>query len=960
MKGSIAEKLHPRVRRAAEELGYTVLLPVQEKAIPVILSGSHTLIVAPTGSGKTEAALFPVLSLMWRLKEEGKLGGGVKTVYITPLRALNRDIVTRMRRLVESSGFSIEVRHGDTGQRLRRKFLEEPPDVAVTTPETLNLLLAATRDRSVWDSVRWVIVDEVHELLDSERGSELAVAIERLARRSRHRIQRIGLSATLSRKSIAEASRLIAGNRRVEVVVDESLKEYDIRVSIVDEGEDYWGRAVERLAEIIRSERGSVLVFVNTRATAEKLAKELAGILGEDSVRVHHGSLARGVREEAERLFREGKVKVLVATSSMELGIDIGHVDLVVQFMSPRQVIAMTQRAGRAGHRLDRKSRAVIVTPGNLFEVMESAVIAFRASRGHLEDLKPHVKPLDALAHQLVALVVEGSASTLTEAAEILMSTQPFSTLSLEEIEEVAMHLDGVGVLRYNPETGELRQGRRSRSYLYRVSMIPDEVDYKVIDMVTGERVGDVSEKFIEYHALRAEDKSKGLRFILAGRLWEAVEIDHEEAKVIVKPIAETDVLVPLWQGELIPVSYKVAREVCALLSLAMEDPETARGVLEARGVPGGWIDRIIGIAVETAKVWGGPHLSPTTPVIEDYGDYVVLYTCLGSRGNFALAVLLSALIEATSGLKPSFETIPYAIVMEYRSPWLGEIVAKALIEARSYTPPERAARTLDALRRSTAYMLRFLQVAKRMGVFDPDARVPSELLRRAARAYSGTVVERETLREMMHEKLDLEAVNSFLAEMRDPIVVKPPRPTPLAEEVFRNPYMRGRDVAVDLKVIAIEKLAKSKKARLENRKALLLCLKCGGAWEVTVKSMPEGPLYCKSCKSGLIAPLPSTEWGRQVLETYKKHLRGARLTREEKKLVSEAKDRALLYLTYAMQGMGKLVTEALMARGVGPSRARRILEAYIRGGEEAFYSEIIRAEEEYIATRKFWDNKRQ
>ncbi|MEM1873709.1 MAG: DEAD/DEAH box helicase, partial [Acidilobaceae archaeon] len=195
-ESSALSLLHPRVREALRKAGYERLLPVQEKALPVVLRGSHTLIVAPTGSGKTEAALLPILSLMLSEEPESR---GLRLVYVTPLRALNRDVALRIEKLASLCGFSVLVRHGDTGQADRRRFLREPPDIMVTTPETLTLLLTLREHRDLWSRVGWVIVDEVHELLESERGAELSITLERLSLASRRRIQRVGLSATLSK-----------------------------------------------------------------------------------------------------------------------------------------------------------------------------------------------------------------------------------------------------------------------------------------------------------------------------------------------------------------------------------------------------------------------------------------------------------------------------------------------------------------------------------------------------------------------------------------------------------------------------------------------------------------------------------------------------------------------------------------------------------------------------------------
>ncbi len=951
---SALDKLHPRVREAAEKLGYRSLLPVQEKAIPYILAGFNVLVVAPTGSGKTEAALLPLLSRM--AEREGK---GLRLIYITPLRALNRDIILRIERLAAESGFRAALRHGDTPTSQRRRFLADPPDIMVTTPESLNLLFASTADRGIWDSVEYVVVDEVHEFLESERGSELAVLLERIEKRRGKRIQRVGLSATLSRRSILEAAKLLAGPRRVEVVEDRSFKKYNVKVEVAaDEwSEEAWSRLVRKVAEIASKTQGSVLVFVNTRSTAEKLAVDLASLLGEDKVRAHHGSLSRKVREEAERLFREGKVKVLVATSSMELGIDIGHVDLVIQFLSPRQIIAMTQRAGRSGHSLERVSNAVVITIGNVFEALEAGVIAFRAEKGSLEDIKPHRKPLDALAHQLAEMVLEGSARDLGEAYSLLTSSLPFADLTMEELEEVAGHLESVRVLRIRE--GTLGQGRRLRKYVYGVSMIPDEVTYTVEDIVSGLKVGELSGRFVEGLAIEASDEA-GRRqrplFALAGKVWEIIEIDSEVGKVLVKPIGIAPARVPLWEGELIPVDYKVAREVCSLLSLAMEDPAAGRRLLESRKLNSTIVDKILRVLGDTVKVWGKPLLSPSTPVAEVVGSEAVVFVCLGSKGNLALAMILSRLLSKYVG-EVVFDYIPYAILFKTRvsQARLADSLRKAFQEAREIDKVARASLAYDHIRFTKMYTIRFVQVAKRMGVIDPDARLPPDTIRRLMDAYKGTVVDRETIRETAHDKLDMDAVEDFFRSFKDVRVVVLDAPSPLALEVFGNPYLR-RERAVDLKHIALSLLIKDKKKWLSRRRVILACTKCGWLATKEVREVNSAQdVRCRKCGSISVSVVPDSEWGRSAVEVLIKALKGGKLTRDEKKVYKEMIDRAGLVATYASQGYVRQVVEALMARGVGPRKARKLMEVYLVRGEEAFYEEMMKAEEEYAVNRKYW-----
>ncbi|AMD31258.1 ATP-dependent helicase [Acidilobus sp. 7A] len=950
---SSLELLAPRLREAIRALGYERLLPIQEKAVPVILSGYNTLVVSPTGSGKTEAAVFPVVSLMLERFQPGD--GTVKAIYITPLRALNRDITLRISKVVESVGFTFSLRHGDSASSIRKKFLQSPPDFVVTTPETLNLLLTINSRRGMWSSVSFVIVDELQELLDNERGTELAAVLERLENASRNHVQRIGLSATLSERSKKEAASLLAYGRPVSVVEDNSIRRYVIDVNVVKESGDGFEGAAKRIAEIARSEEGSVLVFTNTRSVAEKLSSLLSSMLEDGKVVVHHGSLSRAVREESERRFREGKAKLMVATSSMELGIDIGAIDRVLQFMSPREVIAMTQRAGRSGHRFGGTSRATIVTFDNVFEVLESASIARRSERGELEDLSYPRGPLDALAHQLTAMVVEGSAGDLRQALSLLSRSAPFSNITSDELSKVAEHLDSVRVLRYDPETGELRRSRRTFKYLYGVSMIPDEMNFKVYDISSTNLVGEVSERFVEVAMLTSG--STKFRFTLAGKVWETVNIDYDGERIDAKPVGEAEGAIPVWEGELIPVSSKVAREVCSLLSFSMMEPERALQLLKSKGISEETAKKIVDTAERTRDQWG-TLLSYSEPVVEESKGLGVLYACLGSKGNLMLALLISKALEGR--MKVWFDYIPYAIVFSSPSGVQGQAIKEALERLRHLDKAELLAMSYDAVRSTPLYVARFLQVAKKMGVLDPDARVSIEQGRRIMDAYRGSIVDTETLREIAFDKLDPQAVEEFLGSLKEVHAVSSSEPSPLLREVLNNPYLR-REVASNIKEVAIDYIAEGLRKAALAKEALFVCTACGNTWSARV-SEATGIVKCPKCGAMMVAPLPVSDWGEEAAAKFSAWRRGSlkRPTADEKRILKEVQERAMLYINYASQGLGRYVIEALMTSGVGPRAAKRVMEEYFKGGEQAFYKALLKAKEDYLVYKRFIDDRKQ
>ncbi|HQN92311.1 MAG TPA: DEAD/DEAH box helicase, partial [Methanoculleus sp.] len=318
-----AELLDPRVREVVRKRGFTEFSEAQEQSIPRLLAGDNLILVAPTGTGKTESAMLPVFD---RLLETP--GPGFKALYITPLRSLNRDILARMEWWCRELSLTVGVRHGDTPQNERRKQALNAPDLLITTPESLQALFMGKRLREHLKNVRYVIIDEIHDLAESKRGAQLAVALERLAEYAGE-FQRIGLSATVGNPD--EIGRFLCGARPFSVVEVPVASNLDITVRFA--GEDFGDqvRTVERCLDA----PGSTLVFVNTRVTAEALGHSL---YSRGDVEVHHGSLSRDVRVDAEERFRRGEIRALIATSSMELGIDIGHIEHVLQFGSPREV----------------------------------------------------------------------------------------------------------------------------------------------------------------------------------------------------------------------------------------------------------------------------------------------------------------------------------------------------------------------------------------------------------------------------------------------------------------------------------------------------------------------------------------------------------------------------------------------------------------------------------------------
>ncbi|HEY3542771.1 MAG TPA: DEAD/DEAH box helicase, partial [Gaiellaceae bacterium] len=388
--------------------------PAQAKGWPVIATGAHTLIQAPTGSGKTLAAFLYAID---RLTEARADSTGLRVLYVSPLKALNYDVERNLRGPLAGlqSELKVAVRTGDTPQKERQAMLRNAPDILITTPESLYLMLTS-QARELLRSLDTVILDEVHAVAGTKRGAHLALSLERLQRLTGREFQRIGLSAT--QRPLEEIGRFVSGGRSIKLVDAGVAKQLDLEVVVPVEDmtelgssgpeptvNSIWPSIYPALLELVRAHR-STIVFVNNRRLAERLALRLNDLAEEEVARAHHGSLAREQRTVIEEDLKAGRIPCLVATSSLELGIDMGAVDLVIQVESPKSVARGLQRIGRAGHSLDEVSKGRIF-PKFRADLLESAVVVQRMQEGAIEETQLPRNPLDVLAQQIVGICAD-------------------------------------------------------------------------------------------------------------------------------------------------------------------------------------------------------------------------------------------------------------------------------------------------------------------------------------------------------------------------------------------------------------------------------------------------------------------------------------------------------------------------------------------------------------------------
>lgn len=620
---------HPLIQEWFESRFGTPTDP-QRLGWPRIAAGNHTLIAAPTGSGKTLAAFLVCIDRLWRDWLAGQLEDGIKVIYVSPLKALSNDIqrnlqspLAEITALATASGLDAApirtaVRTGDTPSAARQAMLRKPPHILVTTPESLYLLLTAPRSRDLLRSAGTVIVDEIHALARDKRGSHLALSLERLAELADQRPVRIGLSAT--QRPIDQIARFLVGShcRRVHLIegraaadgfaktaaaeptaVAESIEPADPDdVFVIDGGHsrqldlmietppgdlsavcshEQWDEVYARLVELIQQHR-STLIFVNTRRLAERISHRLREVLGDDAVAGHHGSLSRERRLDAEQRLKNGQLKAIVATASLEMGIDIGYIDLVCQVGSPRSIATCLQRVGRSGHSLG------LVPKGRLFpltrdELLESMAMIRAVHRGRLDQIEIPVAPLDILAQQIVATVACDEWNE-AELFALVRRAWPYRDLSEQDFDAIVTLLSE-GMTKHNRRGAYLHRDRinhqlraRRQARLAAITSggaIPETAEYRVIAQPDDTFVGRLDEDF-------AIESMAGDVFLLGNTSWRVQWV--RAGQVVVRDAGGAPPSIPFWLGEAPGRTVELSDEISQLRA------DIADGLLAAPPVP--------------------------------------------------------------------------------------------------------------------------------------------------------------------------------------------------------------------------------------------------------------------------------------------------------------------------------------------------------------------------------------
>jgi ATP-dependent Lhr-like helicase len=772
--------------RAWFESAFGAPTPAQNLGWPAIASGKHTLIQAPTGSGKTLAAFLYGID---RLHPEPNQG--LRLIYVSPLKALNYDIERNLRGPLAGlkSELRVAVRTGDTPQKERAEMLRHPPDILITTPESLYLLLTS-RARENLRGVRTLILDEVHAVAGTKRGAHLALSVERLERLVDEPFQRIGLSAT--QRPLEEIGRFVSGAREIELVDAGVAKELDLRVVVPledmrepdaqgtgSEGsqQSIWPSIYPEILRLVTEHR-STIVFVNNRRLAERLALRLNELAEKEIARAHHGSLAREQRFEIEELLKAGEIPCLVATSSLELGIDMGAVDLVIQVESPKSVARGLQRIGRAGHELGAVSKGRIF-PKFRADLLESAVVVKLMLEGGIEETVIPRNPLDVLAQQVVAIAADEEIS-VDELHELVRAAYPFADLSRTQLENVLDMLAG----RYpSDEFAELRprivwdrtagviRGREGvrRLAVTNAGTIPDRGLFGVHLVDGGGRVGELDEEMV-YEA-RA-----GQTFLLGASTWRIEEITRD--RVLVSPAPGVPGAVPFWKGEGVGRPYelgeaigKASRELVAQSHKVAMKRLTEEHRLDERAA-----NNLLTFLNEQAAATGAVP-SDRTVVVERFRDEIgdwrlCILTPFGARVHAPWALALAARMRDSLGL-------------EVQSIWSDDGIALHLPDADAPPPTDEIVISPDEVEelvvqevgQSALFGARFRENAARALLIPrrrPDQRTPlwqqrlkAQGLLQLARRYGSFPIILETYRECLQDVFDLPALKRLLTGLR-------------------------------------------------------------------------------------------------------------------------------------------------------------------------------------------------
>lgn len=904
--------------------GFRNLTKIQKISYPVISRKQNCLLVAPTGSGKTEAAMMPIFSLLESERSGNTVfieDSAIFVLYITPLRALNNDVHRRIIDYAKKRNLDAQIRHGDTTTMAKQKMLIKPPHILITTPESLGIILTQEKFKAFLKHLRWVIIDEVHELIGNERGTHLTVSLERLQNLSSHNLVRIGLSATIG--NLKDAANFISGtNRKCSILVDNTIRNYDIDVK-------YLKGPISNVAKFVFNYLtenkicGSVLLFTNTRDEAEYIGTTIRN-QNKIPIEVHHGSLSRETREETEEKLRQGLTGIVVCTSSLELGLDIGSVELVIHYGSSKQVSKLVQRIGRSRHANFKSAKGLIIANSEDDE-LECLSIISRMKNRSIEVQNTHFNSLDVAAHHLVGFVMSSSEpKNLAEVYQIIREAYPFRELPFSDLEQCAVLLDSFRIIKYDPKSQTY--ARRIKSYKYffeNISTIPNIVKFEVIDVIRKKRIGTLDQQFI------GEFGERGNVFILKGTQWRIVSVDENKLQVNVEQVFGSPINIPHWIGEMIPVDYETATQVGELRNKALVDSNLK-------------LESDIKNTLQKIPVVPDARNIVIESVISK--NALVIHSTLGTKINNTLSSLFSTFLASYVGHLVETKSDPYRILLSS-----SVRLSKVNIEKIFYDEYDVETILITSLTNTYNLNWRVWTVSKKFGLVDKNAIYDKRMARFIYDRYSKTPISKESLRELIHDKFDVQSTQEILRKIRNKEIsihwLDLSSFSPLANSIIEH-HSKSSSSPLSIERGVLELI----KERLEKTKHRLICIRCG-KWERLVETREVvDSISCKKCGSKLITTTFSSDY--ELSKIILNKLKGSEINSEQNHKFERAWKTASL-----INNFGKNALTVLSGYGIGVETAARILRNYV--DDENLYKNIYDAERQYVTTRGFWNDSK-
>ena len=804
---------------------FKTFTPPQRYSIVPASEGKNILVTSPTGSGKTLAGFLPILSYLVSLAEKEKLEDRVYAVYVSPLRALNNDIRRNLEeplreiyevakeKEVELQEIRIAVRTGDTTPEERTKQLKKPPHILITTPETLAIVLSTPKFSQYLRGVKYLIVDEIHALAENKRGTHLTLSMERLQELQEGRMVRIGLSATIH--PLDEVARFLVGfedGKERDCIVADVTFEKKMDIKVISPIDDFFSATAEEISEklyktiakLIKNCR-TALIFTNTRSATERVVYHLKKLLPDYPIKAHHSSLSREVRLEVEEDLKKGRLKTVVSSTSLELGIDIGYIDLVILIGSPKSINRALQRIGRAGHRLEEVSvgRIVVVDQDDL---VECTVLVREALSRRLDRIHIPKKPLDVLCQHIVGMALERKWS-VDDAFKIVKRAYPYKDLTMDEFLNVLNYLSGrFSELEKEKVYGKIwfdgkEFGKRSKLlrpiYYLNVGTIPDEVAINVITK-DGKFIGKVEEEF-------AERLVEGDVLVLAGKTFRYLY--SKGMSIVVEEVEGIKPTIPSWFSEQLPLSYDLALRIQKFRRFMDENLDDTEFVID-------FLQREFNLDYSSAKAiynyfYEQREFSeiPTDKklLVEVFHDgkgfCYVFHTLIGRRANDAISRVFAYRIGRIKrcNVKISLTDNGFMLRLPFK---LNENEIIGLFDLKNFREDLIASlEKTELLRRRFRHVaVRSLMIlrnylGKEKSVYRQQISADN-ILKLLKKKYPDSPILRETYREIIEDYMDVESAMDYLRKVGSEIKVKVVE-TSMVSPFALNIYLVGEEDVV-------------------------------------------------------------------------------------------------------------------------------------------------------------------